>query len=112
MKKILLALFIAFCFSAAGFAQGPYLVCDPYPTEGVQPIEFVVVLNGTEHISQPVADGAGLLRLKFDLVGLWADGPNEVEVRARSLWGDSAAVPFAFVAGLPAAPGNVALSRN
>ena len=112
MRKILLALFITFCFSAAGFAQGPYLVCDPYPSDGVQPEQFVVVLNGTEHISQPVADGDGLLYLRFDLVSLWADGPNEVEVRARSLWGDSTVVPFAFVAGLPASPGNVALSKN
>jgi hypothetical protein len=88
-------------------AQGPYLVSDPYPTEVSQPEEFVIMLNGTEHTVAPSTDADGLLYLRFDLYGLWNEGQNDLTAMARNMWGESAAVPFGFTAGVPGEAGGL-----
>jgi hypothetical protein len=108
MKKVFTLTILCLLFMlGTSFAQGPYLVCDPYPTgpEAAVPNEFVIVLNGFEYISAAATDPVtGGVYLNFDLDTLWSPGPNSLIVWARNIWGESTQVPFAFFAGPPLAP--------
>ena len=96
---------VFFLVAALGSAQ-PYLTCDPYAADGVQPDDFVIVLNNVTHYSAAVTDQNGLRILLFDLNGLWQPGQNTTVVWARNVWGESAQIPFDFNAGLPTGPQN------
>jgi hypothetical protein len=100
MKQTLLAAIFVLAASSA-FSQ-PYLTCDAYPAGSTQPDDFVIVLNGTTHYSAAAENPDGSRYLWFDLNGLWEVGPNTTIVWARNVWGESAQVPFDFIAGVPA----------
>lgn len=96
------------------FAQGPYIVSDPYPAgpDITQPDDFVIVFNGTTYYSAAVEDANGLRFLSFDLEGLWQPGVNTTMVYARNVWGESTTVPFDFAAGPPGTPGGIRVQSS
>jgi hypothetical protein len=108
VKRILTLTALLFLLLAGtSYGQGPYLVCDPYPTgpSVAVPSEFVIVLNGFEYISAAATDPiTGGVYLNFDLDTLWSPGPNSLIVWARNIWGESTQVPFDFFAGPPGTP--------
>jgi len=119
MKKCFSSLFFGILFVlmlVAAALANPYLQSDKnqYPSTGVQPEVFVVLLNGTMYVSPAYKDPVnGAVYLNFDLVGKWATGANSVKVLARNMWGDSVyCVPLSFNAGAPVAPSGVGLSAN
>lgn len=93
-------------------AAAPFLTCDPYPSTGQQPTEFVVTVSGiATPIVSPAVDVTGGKALRLDLGPLNLSGSKTVTAKARNAWGESAAsAPFAFTAGIPAVPGGLGLS--
>ena len=67
----------------ASLLAGPILMCDPYPTTGLQPTKFVVELDGIAHDVLPEQYPDGSSRLRYDL-GEIADGVHTAKVRAVS----------------------------
>lgn len=90
----------------------PFLVCDPYPATGQQPVEFVVTVSGIANsIISPAVDAPGGKALHLDLGPLNLTGSRTVTAKARNLWGESAdSAPLAFSAGTPVTPGGLGLS--
>jgi len=89
------------------FAQGPYLTCSPFEeTEGYGlPTHFVVLMNAQTYEVPAEWTVDNKPYLKFDLDGLWVEGPNYIqEVRAANFWGVSDPVPFSFAALPPYTP--------
>ena len=100
MKYMLIfALFVWVCFPQVALAA-PFLVCDPTSEEIT---EYVVLQDGTEHISVPEDLGDGTVRLKYDLEGL-AVGAHHFEVAARNIWGTSAYATLDTTKAIPGAP--------
>lgn len=107
MKKYLLLAMLPFVANAA-----PFLICDPYPSTGAQPSEFVVTISGiTTPIVTPAVDVAGGKAMRLDLGPLNLSGAKTVTAKARNAWGESAASsPFSFGAGSPAPVTGIGLS--
>ena len=98
-------------FMLAGLTQAasadPFLVCDP---TSEQITEYVVLQDGTEHISAPEDLGNGTVRLKYDLAGI-AIGEHHFEVAARNDWGTSAYATFDCTKSIPGAPSGLRLQE-
>lgn len=92
----------------------PFLACDPYPTTGAYPTEFVVTISGiTMPITTPAVDVTGGKAMRLDLGPLNLSGAKTVTVKARNAWGESAnSAPFSFTAGSPAPVTGIGLSPN
>lgn len=107
MKLLFTCLFMIFATSAFG---QPFLTCTPYEetAEYGLPTHFIILMNAQtfEVNAEWTADNKPYL--KFDLAGLWVEGPNYIEeVRAANHWGVSDPVPFSFSALPPGAPANL-----
>ncbi|MCU0806392.1 MAG: hypothetical protein MUC53_00110 [Candidatus Contendobacter sp.] len=100
--------------ASGAVSAAPFLVCDPYPTTGQQPTEFVVTMSGIANpIISPAVDVTGGKALRLDLGPLNLTGSRTVTAKARNPWGESASsVPLAFTAGAPVAPGGLGLSAQ
>ena len=109
---VIFSLILAFSTIAE---SAPFLVCDPYPASGQQPIAFILIFdNGTpmEVGIQTNADGG--VQLHYDLSSL-AVGAHTVVAQSKTLWGVSASsVPLSFVkpATVPAAPTTLQLKAQ
>lgn len=80
VKTTLLAILVGFSGSAIA---GPFLVCDPYGPDALQPTAFDVTANGrTERIS-PLTYPNGSSYLRYDLKDL-PDGEHVLRVKARN----------------------------
>lgn len=106
----------------------PFLTCQPYALDAVQPTEFIVFscpLTVTAAPDDPattcgagkrvpatkMADGRGVLM--YDLAGIGVGKKNYVAQAFEPLWGVSkASLPFTFTAGPTAAPGGLGLQPN
>ena len=100
MKKIsVLAVLIANTATAA-----PFLVCDPYPADVVQPDGFVVNVSGLPAVTVPASkDANGLNYLKYDVGAI--SGQKTITVQGKNAWGvSSASAPFTVTAGSPQRP--------
>jgi hypothetical protein len=106
--KVILCLF-ALLIATPCFAS-PFITCEPYSAGAAQPDSFTVVLNGTTYTAIPETVTGGV-RLKFDLAGKWIAGTNNATIKAANMWGESATVPFSFIAGAPAPPSGVGLIK-
>lgn len=72
-----------------GLAILDRLRSDPYPTEAVQPTEFLLTMDGMAEVVVAVAtDANGLKMLSYDITGL-ALGRHTVSVKARNEGGES-----------------------
>lgn len=92
MKKLFVVLFALACIFLAGTLHAsPFLVCDPQPDA----THYVVVFDGVEETIPYNTDYPGGLVILKDLTGI-ADGPHNVEVWAKNIWGLSDPVPFSF----------------
>jgi hypothetical protein len=89
-------------------------MCDPYPSNGQQPTEFVVTVSGiATPIVSPAVDVTGGKAMRLDLGPLNLSGSKTVTAKARNAWGESAASgPFTFTAGVPGVPSGVGLSAQ
>jgi hypothetical protein len=101
-------------FAAAPVAAAPFLTCDPYPTTGAYPTEFVVTVSGiTNPIVTPAVDVTGGKAMRLDLGPLNLSGAKTVTAKARNAWGESAnSAPLAFTAGAPSSPAGLGLSAQ
>ncbi len=95
-------------------SAAPFLMCDPYPTTGAYPTEFVVTISGIANpIVTPAVDVTGGKAMRLDLGPLGLSGAKTVTAKARNPWGESAAsAPFSFTAGSPAPVTGIGLSPN
>jgi hypothetical protein len=83
MKKFLLLGLLPFSVQAA-----PFLTCDPYPSTGLQPSEFVVTVSGvTAPIVTPAVAVTGGVAMRLDLGPLNLSGAKTVTAKARNAWG-------------------------
>jgi len=110
LRKLLFVLLGALCSTATA---APFLLCDPYPSSGPQPVEFLVTVGTAPPVVVPATRQTdGSVILKWDIAGI-GTGAKTVTAKARNAWGESAAsAPFSFTAGTPAAPGGIGLSAN
>jgi hypothetical protein len=101
-------------FAVGPVAAAPFLTCDPYPTTGAYPTEFVVTVSGIANlIVTPAVDVAGGKTMRLDLGPLNLTGTKTVTVKARNAWGESAnSAPFSFTAGSPAPVTGIGLLPN
>jgi len=110
MKKLFLAL-ITFTLVLTGvnaFAE-PFLCCDPYTSDMIQPTRFEVTFNGTDWIiyePEVLADGSKRLHANLEFL---LDGDYSILLKACNQWGCSSTVPFSFTKALPGAPANIFL---
>jgi hypothetical protein len=106
MKKISM-LFALLSASAAQAA--PFLVCDSYPANAIQPDSFVVKVSGLPDVTVPaVKDKNGLNYLRYDVAAL--SGQKTITVHAKNAWGISAAsAPFTVTAGSPPIPAGITI---
>lgn len=88
----------------------PFVVSAPYAADSPQPTEFVISVSGAQTpIVVPATVTTQGVILKWDVSGM--SGSKTITVKARNLWGESAAsVPFSFTAEKPAAPTGIGLS--
>ncbi len=88
----------------------PFLVCDPYPSSGPQPTEFLVTVGTAAPVTVPATRQTdGSVILKRDVAGI-GTGAKTVTAKAKNAWGESAAsAPFSFVAGAPPAAAGMRL---
>jgi len=104
MKTLFLTLFLVFGFVGLVFAA-PFLVCDPQ----VDVTEYII--TGDISATTPAVDlGDGTVRMQYDLTGI-SEGPYNIEVKAKNIWGESIPVPFVFTKQLPDAPSNITISE-
>jgi len=96
---VIFAPFVWVCLAQVAMAA-PFLVCDP---TSEQITEYVVLQDGTEHISVPEDLGGGTVRLKYDLEGI-SVGAHHFEVAARNIWGTSAYATLDTTKAIPGAP--------
>ena len=111
MKNIS-ALPFLWALASAPIYAAPFVVSDPYPSSGPQPTEFVISVSGTQTpvVVPATATPQGAI-LKWDVSGV--SGSKTITVKARNVWGESAATPpFTFTAGTPAAPTWIGLSAQ
>ena len=109
MKRLFLVFIAIVVLSVGVNAFGaPFLCCDPYTPDMVQPSHFEIVVNGGEPMEEPAQVVDDWSRLHMDL-GDWPDGEYNLEVKACNEWGCSSAVFFDFTKGLPGAPVNIFL---
>jgi hypothetical protein len=110
-KSAFLAVMLCVLFPVVVLAS-PFLVCDPYPTTGVQPAYFSIVPDGGAAIaSTPELVTGGAVRLHHDMAGV-TTGIHNWTVAACNEWGCSSAVPFGFTKSVPGAPANIRSSSN
>ena len=115
MKILLIALCILI---PTTLWAAPFIVCDPYPTTGIQPNEFEFVMDAQSPV-YPVPEtlGDGSVRLKYDVGGV-SVGQHSVLVKAcinDPVWGRlcSIASPFDFTRPQAAAPlSGIGLSKE
>ena len=101
-KKTAIFIFALLLLPTLAFAA-PFLVCDPQPKTDVTHY----VITGDINVTIPAKDlGDGTVRLVYDL-GNVAEGPYDLQVKAKNEWGESVAVPFDFVKALPVVPENI-----
>lgn len=67
-------------FSASAIAA-PFLVCDPYGPDSLQPTAFEVTANGRTESVAPVTYPDGSAYLRYDLKGL-PDGEHTLRIKA------------------------------
>jgi hypothetical protein len=109
MKNIS-ALPFLWALASAPIYAAPFIVSDPYPSDGPQPTEFVISVSGaqTPIVIPPTATPQGVI-LKWDVSGV--SGSKTITAKARNPWGESAATPpFTFTVGPPAVPTGIGLS--
>lgn len=79
-RTVLLAILVYFSGSAIA---APFLICDPYGPDSLQPTVFDVTVNGrTERIS-PQAHPDGSVYLRYDLKN-FPDGEHVLRIKARN----------------------------
>ena len=113
MRKIFL-IPIMLLIAIGPVSAAPFLTCDPYPTTGAYPTEFVVTVSGiTNPIVTPAVDVTGGKAMRLDLGPLNLSGAKTVTAKSRNAWGESAnSAPFSFTAGSPAPVTGIGLLPN
>ncbi len=105
MKKIfIMSLMLLFLVASVATAT-PFLVCDPQPDTV---LGYVLNVDGTDYTLAVTSVDATTVRVVYDLEGI-AVGAHSVELRARTIWGLSSPVPFAFTRDIPPTPSNIKL---
>lgn len=107
MKRILIFAIFLLVGSAQAASADPFLVCDATSEEIT---EYVVLQDGTEHISTPEDLGDGTVRLKYDVGGL-SLGDHHFEVAARNEWGTSPYATYDATKSIPGAPSGLKLLK-
>jgi hypothetical protein len=103
--KILFCLIVVVLFTTSAWA-GPFWVCAPQ--KGVSHY----VITGDVNDTTPAQDlGDGTVRVHYDLASL-ADGNYTCDIKAVSVWGESAPVPFYFNKILPECPSAMDISAQ
>jgi len=113
MKTVTLTMFL-FVVAATANAQ-PYLTSAPYEeTEGYGlPTHFIILMNAQSFEVQCEWTDDNKCYLKFNLDGLWVEGPNYIqEVRAANWVGVSDPVPFSFNALPPLPPDGLSVGDD
>ena len=106
--KISLVTALCVIFPWIAFAT-PYIVCDPYPNNDNKPTEFLLQIDSGSWVSSaPQVLGDGTVRLHYD-IGSVTNGSHTVNIKAKNIWGESAAVPFSFAKGVPGGATNIKL---
>ena len=105
LKSIILSLTLAVnpTIWAAHITSTPYPFIAPYP-------DFCVMKEtGKSDVVSPVSTNTTSSWCNIDVSGVTA-GTHNVNILARSsVWGDSVATPFQFIAGVPAQPSGLTL---
>ena len=106
MKRIFLIVSILLIPLTAWSA--PFIICDTYPTSGVQPSYFNVIMDGGSPVQSTPESVTGGVRLHYDLSGI-SNGSHNATVAACNEWGCSSTVPFGFTKAVASPPANIRL---
>lgn len=116
MKKYVIAVLIVLVW-ASGVHAAPFVVCDSYGPDVVQPDVFAVKLDNASYADVPAVAVTGGVALKYD-VGSVTTGQHAIRVKAvknSAEWGrlESEEAVFTFVRpAAPATPAGIGLSAQ
>ena len=69
-----------------------YVVSDPVPASGIQPIKYVLTMDGGTTFEVDPQTVPGGVRLHYDVTNV-SSGTHNMTVSSKNMWGQSTATP-------------------